>query len=141
MSQDDQSVLIANHFFPNKLDYSFVDTPAMQDYIKAIIKNLKDDPRGDIVDLLHHKVSPNLLSLMDELVRLNPNDRKSSEEVLSNPIFDGIRDPSLENASFPKHINLKIDNLPMNANGEVSDFNTKKMKEFIIKTVTRLDQD
>lgn len=68
------------------------------------------------------------------MVKFNPNERASIEELLKHKAFDSFRNHDIENIS-PKKIDLKMDYFPENKAGEKGEYCVRALKKYLKKLI------
>jgi hypothetical protein len=62
------------------------------------------------------------------MLKFNPDERSTIDEMLQDQMFDSIRVPLMEKDA-PSQIEISIDRLPVNTvTGELQDYSAKKIK-------------
>ena len=56
-------------------------------------------------------ISPNLVDMLEALLKFNPEDRATVKECLNNSMFNSFRNTSLE-LDAPRQVNLPLDDVP-----------------------------
>jgi serine/threonine protein kinase len=74
------------------LGLEFVDDPNVLKYIKMIHETIGDQQ----FDTQFSHISPELVSILKQMLKFNPADRISPAECIKNPVFDSFRNPDLE---------------------------------------------
>lgn len=130
VSSDDQLLKILEVLGqPEEADCEFISNEWTRNYLQKIKRN-----NTTPVDSLRSKFedcSPELVNLLKSMLQFNPQKRLSAMEYIQMPLFDDIRDASLE-VTKSKKLNLKVDQEVSSQSGDDFDFQKNKFKHLII---------
>jgi len=83
---------------------SFIKQRNVVDYLSS----LQDHAGKSTLDKRFKGISPDLLNMLKKMLTFNPNDRPTTQQCLADPMFDQIRDASLESPA-PYKVRLSLD--------------------------------
>ena len=95
-SRDQLKLILEKLGKQDEQDVSFITEDSVRTYQNDLSSN---KPKINFKDLFPN-TSDQLLSMLHGLLEYNPGFRLSSKQCLMNPIFDDIRDASLERSSI-----------------------------------------
>lgn len=138
VSSDDQLLKILEVLgAPEEADCEFISSEWTRNYLQKIKRN-----NTTPVDSLREKFqdcSPELVDLLKAMLQFNPEKRLSAMEYIQMPLFDDIRDASLE-VTKSKKLNLKVDQevQSVDPKSEDFDFQKNKFKHLIISEAKKI---
>lgn len=93
---------------------------------------LQDKPAKRLQDL-HSGISPDLVDIVENCLKLDPSRRATANDLVLRPIFDEIRSGH-ETKVVAKPVKCKIDSLKvMEETGVVKDYPVDALRAFLVK--------
>lgn len=83
------------------------------------------------LEKIHEDDDQDVLKMLKQCLALNPEGRCTAEECLKNKAFDEIRG-QYEHLIEGDQINVKIDQLKVDENGEACDYSISKMQRYLV---------
>lgn len=119
----DQLTIIFNVLgTPNEKEMGYISDPNAFKYIKTFPLVKKQDFKE-----LYPKSGKDAIDVIEKILKFNPNDRPSIEEILKHRYFDEVRDKELEEIVEKKPIVLPFE--------EEEELSTEKMREYFVKEI------
>ena len=126
--KDQLSIIFHTLGTPLTDELLFVSDPNALKYIKTFPpkkrQNFKD---------LYPKTSEEGLTLLDKILKFNPNQRMDIEEILKSPYFDEVRDLKLEKIVEKNPIVLPFD--------EEEELTAQKIREYFIQEIKSIKKE
>lgn len=89
---------------------------------------------------IHPGVEKDFIELVDQCLRLNPDDRLTAEQCIKHKMFDDIRGEH-ENLIEGDYIPVKIDQLKTTEKtGELADYGVQKMQRYIVSYTSKVQK-
>ena len=133
ITSEDQMIKIISTIGATEKDAKKLPLSYQQAYVEQILAHPSSKPNGRL-QRVHEDVDPVLQAILRKILRFDPRERATISELLSHPLFAGIRQEANERPA-EKKLYLRVDQLSVNQDGQPLEYSSRKLLSYLAKTL------